>query len=43
MCAYIHTRVCVSMYESIDKVEKSILYGIFENKMEKQVIPKYLY
>lgn len=31
------------MYESIDKVEKLIIWSIFGNKIEKQVIPRYLY
>lgn len=43
---YINTKkvfVYLYMYESIDKAEKLIIYSIFENKMEKQVIAKYLY
>lgn len=37
---YVYVYVDLYMYESIDKVEKLILYGIFENMMEKQVIPR---
>lgn len=40
---YIYVYVYLCMYESIDKVEELILYIIFENKTEKQVIPRYLY
>lgn len=32
---YIYVYVYLYMYESIDKVEKLILYGIFKSKMEK--------
>lgn len=40
MHTYIYVYVYLYMYESIDKVEKLILYSIFENVMEKQVIPR---
>lgn len=45
VCIHKYKNVFVYLYtyERIDKVKKLIIYSIFENKIEKQVIPKYLY